>query len=422
MPDIRLDRTFWPVGHGAFYTERFYNYEDGSTFTAVYDCGGKGNLRKGVNASLSSPFMQEKVRDFFQRTFGKERPVIDVLFISHLHRDHINGIPSLLPYVRRIILPQLEETSYIESFVYNAITSDTKTMDVDSELQSFVIALASGSNVSEARLTRVRPSNGERRNNRENKQKDIDSLGDHIESGTQICIPVLVANGIPFWVYIPVNIPIKMDKKETLLDVLGQKLSKNLKGEDGRVNWEALQEALRHADIKEIKKVYETYFEIKDDNHNFYSMPVFSGPIIGQPYYWHLYDFDCFEREILPYYWHREILYHHRPFRRRIMSCLYMGDFEASKDDNLYQLEKDLDKYYYRIGLQQVPHHYSQYNHNIDLYEDKIIAFGNIDDHKDVSFCYHVYKEICTETYLPALLITEEEAPICIRYYMYAKS
>ena len=41
MTDIRLDRTFWPVGHGAFYTERFFNHVDNNVFTAIYDCGGK---------------------------------------------------------------------------------------------------------------------------------------------------------------------------------------------------------------------------------------------------------------------------------------------------------------------------------------------------------------------------------------------
>lgn len=35
-----MERIFHPIGHGAFYTERFY--EDGNDdplFTAVYDCG-----------------------------------------------------------------------------------------------------------------------------------------------------------------------------------------------------------------------------------------------------------------------------------------------------------------------------------------------------------------------------------------------
>ena len=114
MTNIRLDRTFWPVGHGAFYTEQFFDYESKKMFTAVYDCGGIGNLRKGKAASLSSPFMEDRVKEFLGTTFQETRPVIDVLFISHLHRDHINGIPSLLPFVRRIVLPQLEEESYIE--------------------------------------------------------------------------------------------------------------------------------------------------------------------------------------------------------------------------------------------------------------------------------------------------------------------
>ena len=43
-----MERIFHPIGHGAFYTERFYEDDnDAPLFTAVYDCGSfsYGNLK-----------------------------------------------------------------------------------------------------------------------------------------------------------------------------------------------------------------------------------------------------------------------------------------------------------------------------------------------------------------------------------------
>lgn len=53
MTDIRLDRTFWPVGHGAFYTEVL---QGDSRFVAVYDCGGKSRpiVEKSINYFVNS--------------------------------------------------------------------------------------------------------------------------------------------------------------------------------------------------------------------------------------------------------------------------------------------------------------------------------------------------------------------------------
>jgi len=41
MAEIKLERTIWPVGHGAFYTEQFKNEHGDVLFTAVYDCGSE---------------------------------------------------------------------------------------------------------------------------------------------------------------------------------------------------------------------------------------------------------------------------------------------------------------------------------------------------------------------------------------------
>ena len=117
---IELHRTFWPVGHGAFYTEEFC-LGDARKFTVVYDCGGKG-IKKSID-------------DFLRRALENDetKPIIDLLFISHFHHDHINGLTYLFKKsrVKRIVIPQLSKKMLIEAFVYNeiyggALTSDTR--------------------------------------------------------------------------------------------------------------------------------------------------------------------------------------------------------------------------------------------------------------------------------------------------------
>ncbi len=77
---MRHTRTYYPVGHGAFFVEKL-DYGAEHPFIAVYDCGdsAKGTL----------------VHKYAQQEFGKTedgfREKIDILFISHFDSDHING-------------------------------------------------------------------------------------------------------------------------------------------------------------------------------------------------------------------------------------------------------------------------------------------------------------------------------------------
>lgn len=75
-----MERIFHPIGHGAFYTERFYEDDnDAPLFTAVYDCGS---------------FSYEQLKDIIDTTF-KEGDKINLLFISHFHFDHISMVQYL---------------------------------------------------------------------------------------------------------------------------------------------------------------------------------------------------------------------------------------------------------------------------------------------------------------------------------------
>lgn len=77
---MKLIRTFHPVGHGAFYTERFYDGSGKCIFTAVFDCGSKTISHQDLDAVVNSEFRQ-----------GEN---INFVFISHFHDDYVkeNGI------------------------------------------------------------------------------------------------------------------------------------------------------------------------------------------------------------------------------------------------------------------------------------------------------------------------------------------
>ncbi len=85
-----VERIFWPVGQGAFYSEKL-KFDDGKEFNIVYDCGS--NNKKALEKSIDN---------FNSKT-------IDILFISHFHNDHISGIEKLLQKseIKMIIIPYL---------------------------------------------------------------------------------------------------------------------------------------------------------------------------------------------------------------------------------------------------------------------------------------------------------------------------
>ena len=82
-----VERTFYNVGQALFCKEQVEN------FSIVYDCGGEN---EGI------------IRDAIHRAF-KRGDCIDMLFLSHYDRDHINGVFVLLNYckVHHLILPML---------------------------------------------------------------------------------------------------------------------------------------------------------------------------------------------------------------------------------------------------------------------------------------------------------------------------
>jgi phosphoribosyl 1,2-cyclic phosphodiesterase len=135
---MRLERTFHPVGHGAFYTERFYNDNGNNVANIVFDCG----CYEGPGSGKSKPYFDKQINDIVDTIFPlcEDKTKIAALFISHFHTDHINGIPRLLNNckVERIIMPKLTDDLLLEVFLYEIIYHQFSAAEAQNTLDSFL--------------------------------------------------------------------------------------------------------------------------------------------------------------------------------------------------------------------------------------------------------------------------------------------
>ena len=96
---------FHPVGQGLFYSGLIQKTTDGNfrQFSFVYDCGSTSSHR----------FLRREVDDFKELLplwkNGKKR--LDLLVVSRLHDDHVNGLEYLLRDVEvdTVIMPFMEQ-------------------------------------------------------------------------------------------------------------------------------------------------------------------------------------------------------------------------------------------------------------------------------------------------------------------------
>lgn len=109
-------RILHPVGQGAFFSEQFFDDNGEVVFNVVYDCGEKASTKHLVKEIDNTFYLNGKPEE------------IDVMFISHLDEDHINGIGHLIglkcltkrsvvilplryPLVLKLILQQIKSTA-----------------------------------------------------------------------------------------------------------------------------------------------------------------------------------------------------------------------------------------------------------------------------------------------------------------------
>lgn len=189
--NVKMTRTFHPVGQGAFYSEEFCQ-GDRVIFRVVYDCGcrhGKANQQHG----------EAVVKDWMGKWNGDTRFDIDYLFISHFDFDHVSLLKVFADggaRIGRVILPLLNdgEKEFLTDLYCNV--HDRKSSGF---LQSLI---EKPEETLRAKVTRVEPVKDAKMLVREDfKEEDASDV--LVPSGTRF--PV-TGTSINFdWFYMPCN-------------------------------------------------------------------------------------------------------------------------------------------------------------------------------------------------------------------------
>lgn len=114
-----VDMTQHAVGQGGFFFGSLRH--DSKEFCYVYDCGAnnKTPLNREIDRVLKERiFINVEDSD----TDNGEKPIINILFLSHFDFDHIRGLIYLLDrfHVKRVVLPYLYRKDKTASLLKNA--------------------------------------------------------------------------------------------------------------------------------------------------------------------------------------------------------------------------------------------------------------------------------------------------------------
>lgn len=327
---LRLLREIHKVGQGAFYTESF-DCQDGKTFNMVYDCGSCWDGKvKSIDyyskGNASHPFL-----GILDKYLSDNHNHVDVLFISHFHHDHINGVKYLLENTNnkvKFYLPWMDENMKMYFFLSN-VQDEGGHRKIEDGYLDWLYHLFFGYLENVEKIEVVTEERGG--NNVHQNGKPIQFFEDRY----------------PFWVFIPV---VYIDPS---LKIEIDSFVNELKSEIAEINQDNIIGNLRDK-WDTIEKVLANHEKIKKKYANNLSMMLYSGP---NDYYRPYYATRLMSRIDTPHYdrtlcaaCHRRLKYCMEP-----PACLYLGDME--KEEAYDELKKRLDPMFDNVGLLQLSHH-----------------------------------------------------------------
>jgi beta-lactamase superfamily II metal-dependent hydrolase len=387
-----VERIFWPVGQGAFYSEKL-KFDDGKEFNIVYDCGS--NNKKPLEKSINN---------FNSKT-------IDILFISHFHNDHISGIEKLLQKseIKMIIIPYLLKEEVIIEVSNSLVHSNYESIKFLNYcyydqlknyeyLQNYTFPEETIEKLNNIKIIKKYPDNDE-----ENRKEYFFREG--IDFSDLLDYKIEVYDKKPL--KININKSISKSSKNAILWVYSlynhknneyySKISSKLKEKDIDI---LIPENYKE-NIDKIIDVYKEYFENLNDS----SMFLYSGKekinirkiticfdrlILNEK----KYKSKVKNFKTLKHLNQNERLYFlHKRIKKLEPNngkhgCLYTGDGNIKKEN--LNIQKIYKRYWKNIYIIQIPHHGSKNNYNYEFSEEKnmnfIVSSGtNYKNHPDES-------------------------------------
>ena len=328
--ELQVIRTIHPIGQGAFYTETLHIPGSDDDKYIVYDCG----------VMPLSNRLKEEVDNFLPKG-----SVIDVLFISHFHSDHVNGIKLLAQRykIKHVVVPQIDDYEWFY-IIENYLSTDIADVNIVSDVRAAI---------GDAKLIQVGPI-GENMNRAVSDETIVlDSFNGTLINGLS---PLAIDNqSFALWHFIVVNPLLKGD-----LDALKREL-RNIDHDGRKLEIDNLQEPdILTAARKDIQTAYEKVYK----GGNEYSMCMFSELVNRKDYE----SYSWYNKRFLHFV---NCEYYKRQYEEyRIYDVdggLFCGDADFFNCDTLECLKARLGGRVLNVGLLQLPHHGSKENFNIDL-------------------------------------------------------
>lgn len=323
--NLIMTRTIHPVGQGAFYSEIFKkNGDKYPFFTVVYDCGSD---KKNATERY------EQIKQF-----GKN---VNLLFVSHFHDDHTNGIFDLLSSQSErcnIVIPGVTHCRFVVDLISMYIRSKSVGSPSIKFMLSCIPALKKPRTIAETVHAGSNFPGVICEHPASSKTYSVMALSPITGHHVQIFEPSI------HWYYDANYTEIDTSKEEQLIRGLSD-IIPSLKTilpdivEYRDSDWyeRLLLPELTEDKFDEIGEIYTKVFG--KSHHNDYSMIVHSHPESG--------------------------------ITDKEMDCLYTGDIII--DDDL--MDKIITCHPHYI---QVPHHGSPKNHRKEIYFRRQIAFISV--------------------------------------------
>lgn len=333
-------RSFLPVGQGAFYLEQFKSNDE--RINVIYDCGSLTDVK----------LVEREIRTNFS-----EGETIEIVFISHLDQDHINGLEYLLKYcnVRNIVFPYTAKRDRI-TLAIDYLCNGSNPSEKDF-IYGFILDpyRALQENYSQTRLYVI----DEDRNN-DRVMNDESENFEMISSGVNIleCFLVSEIARKIHWEYVPFNFKNDKRQKQFL-----EELDNNLKKLHLSLYKIGIENILHMWTDPDIQNAIITAYKKVKGNLNTNSMVLFSG-IRNDIQQWRIHSYNNYHY----YCFYKCIKHFDCCFKKN--GCLYTGDYEAKGKQKWDELKKAYSKYWDYIGCVQLPHHgsYKNYNQEFSLF------------------------------------------------------